>query len=389
VLTNWVSMIGSGTVREVVIGYVDRPATEAELARMVALVEEARAGGAAGISSGLEYTPNAFADDPELVALARPFAEPALPYSTHLRNEADQIQEAIAEAIEVAERAGTPLHVSHIKAQGRRNWGESVEILATIERAAVRFDAYPYTAYSTGLASLFPASVREGGTGAFLGRLADPAESTRIRQTVDEKIEMMGDWDTIQIATVSGDAPKDAAGRRLGSYAEEIGRDPYDVTVELLTKSRNQVQIVGHGMSEDDVKRFVAHPLGAYCSDASARSTTGPFSEGVPHPRAYGAFPRILGKYVREERALTLEEAARKASALPAEILHLADRGTIERGKAADLVVFDPATVADTATFEAPHSYPVGLPHVIVNGILAVRDGEPTGVLAGRVLRTL
>ncbi|MFN2420351.1 MAG: amidohydrolase family protein [Gemmatimonadota bacterium] len=398
VLTNWVSMIGSGTVREVVIGYVDRQATEAELARMVALVEEARAGGAAGISSGLEYTPNAFADDPELVALTRPFAELALPYATHLRNEADQIQEAIAEAIEVAQRAGTPLHVSHIKAQGRRNWGESEEILATIERAAsatssgsaplIRFDAYPYTAYSTGLASLFPASVREGGTEAFLGRLADPAESTRIRQAVDEKIEMMGDWDTIQIATVSGDAPKDAAGRRLGSYAEEIGRDPYDVTVELLTKSRNQVQMVGHGMSEDDVKRFVAHPLGAYCSDASARSTTGPFSEGVPHPRAYGAFPRIFGKYVREERALTLEEAVRKASALPAEILHFADRGTIERGKAADLVVFDPATVADTATFEAPHSYPVGLPHVIVNRVLAIRDGEPTGALAGRVLRT-
>jgi N-acyl-D-amino-acid deacylase len=387
-LTNWATMVGSGTVREVVVGYEDRPPTAAELARMVALVEEARAAGAVGISSGLEYTPNAFADEDELVALARPFADPALPYATHLRNEADRVQEALAEAIAVAQRAGTPLHVSHVKAQGRRNWGEAAEILAAIERIAGRFDVYPYTAYSTGLASLFPASVREGGTEAFLGRLRDPAESAHIREAVAEKIEMMGDWDTIQIATVAGDAPKDAAGRRLGSYAESTGRDPYEVAVELITQSRNRVQIVGHGMSEEDTKTFVSHPRGAICSDASARRTTGPFSEGVPHPRAYGAFPRMLGKYVREEKVVTLEEAIRKMSALPASIVGLVDRGTIERGKAADLVVFDPATVADTATFEAPHSYPVGLPHVIVNGTLALRDGEPIGALPGRILRS-
>jgi N-acyl-D-amino-acid deacylase len=300
------------------------------------------------------------------------------------------VQESIAEAIAIAGAAGTPLELSHVKAQGKRNWGESAEILATIERAAesrpVRFDVYPYTAYSTGLSSLFPAWSRDGGTEAFLRRLGDSAETPRLRAAVDEKIAMMGDWDTIQIATVAGDAAKDVVGRRLGGYAAEKGRDPYDVTVELIASSRNRVSIVGHGMGEEDVKRFVAHPLGAFCSDASARRATGPLSEGVPHPRAYGAFPRLLGKYVREERALSLEEAVRKASALPAAILHLADRGTIEVGKAADLVVFDPATVADTATFEVPHSYPVGLPHVVVNGSVAVRDGEPTGELPGRVI---
>jgi N-acyl-D-amino-acid deacylase len=385
-LTNWVTMVGSGTVREVVIGYEDRPATADELARMVALVEAARAAGAVGVSSGLEYTPNAFATPEELAALARPFADAALPYATHMRNEADQVQEAIAESIAIARAAGVPLQVSHVKAQGKRNWGESAEILATIEREAAerptRFDVYPYTAYSTGLSSLFPPAAREGGTDVFLTRLADLA----VRAAVDEKIVMMGDWDTIQIASVAGDAPKDVVGRRLGEYAAEKGRDPYDVTVELLTSSKNRISIVGHGMAEEDVERFLAHPLGAYCSDASARSTEGPLSEGVPHPRAYGAFPRLLGRYVREQQTLPLEEAVRKATALPAEILHLEDRGVIALGKAADLVVFDPATVADTATFEAPHSYPVGIPHVIVNGELAVRDGTPAGALAGRVL---
>ncbi|HJR19068.1 MAG TPA: amidohydrolase family protein, partial [Actinomycetota bacterium] len=311
-------------------------------------------------------------------------------YATHMRNEADTVEEALAEALEVSERAGTPLQVSHLKAQGQRNWPKAERLLATIERAAaerrVRFDRYPYTAYSTGLSSLFPAWSRDGGTEAFLARLADPAEEARIRAAVDEKIAMMGEWDAIQIVDVGADGPKDAIGRRLGSYAEEKGADPYVVTVEILTASRNRSSIVGHGMSEENTRRTLAHPLGAICSDAGARRSTGRLSEGSPHPRAYGSYPRVLGKYVREEKAMSLEEAVRKMSGLPAEILHLTDRGTIGEGKAADLVVFDPATVADTATFEAPHAYPVGISHVIVGGRLAVRDGSPTGELPGKVL---
>ncbi len=386
-LTNWVTMVGSGTLRQAVIGDADRPATDAELARMVALVEEAAAAGAAGLSSGLEYTPNVFSTADELAALARPFALSALPYATHLRNEADQVVEAIDEAIAIAREGGVPLQISHIKAQGRANWGESAEILARIEAAAaespIRFDVYPYTAYSTGLSSLFPAWAREGGTGAFLSRLGDP----EVRAAVNEKIAMMGDWDTIQIATVADGPRTDTVGQRLGAYAAEHGRDPYEVTLELVRTSRNRVTIVGHGMSEEDVARFLAHPLAVFCSDASARRVRGALSSGVPHPRAYGSFPRILGKYAREEGVLSLEEAVRKASALTAEILGLTDRGTIVPGKAADLVVFDPATVADTATFETPHSYPVGIPHVVVGGELAVRDGQPTGTLPGRALR--
>jgi N-acyl-D-amino-acid deacylase len=389
-LTNLVTMVGSGTVREVVVGEGDRAPTADELAAMVALVEEALVAGAAGVSSGLEYVPNAFAGANELAALARPAASAGLPYATHMRNEADTVEEALAEALAVAEAAGTPLQVSHLKAQGQRNWHKAAGLLATIEREAaerpVRFDRYPYTAYSTGLSSLFPAWARDGGTDAFLARLADAAEEARLRAAVDEKIAMMGEWDAIQIVDVGADGPKDAVGRRLGSYAEEKGADPYAVTVEILTASENRAGIVGHGMSEENTRRFLSHPLGAICSDAGARRSVGPLSEGSPHPRAYGSYPRMLGKYVREEQAMSLEEAVRKMTSLPAEILHLADRGTVAVGKVADLAVFDPATVADTATFEAPHSYPVGIPHVIVGGRLAVRDGAITGELPGRVL---
>jgi N-acyl-D-amino-acid deacylase len=392
-LANFVTMVGSGTIRGVVVGEDDRAATDAELGRMVALVERALAAGAAGVSSGLEYVPNAFASTAELAALARPAAAEGLPYATHMRNEDDRVEEALAEAIAVAEAADGPLQVSHLKAQGQRNWPRAEPLLAALERVArerpARFDRYPYTAYSTGLSSLFPAWAKDGGTEAFLARLADPAEESRLRAAAEEKIAMLGDWDAIQIVDVGSDGPEDAIGRRLGGYAAERGEDPYDVTVAILTASRNGSSIVGHGMSEANTTRFLVHPLGAICSDAGARRATGPLSEGSPHPRAYGSYPRVLGKYVREERAMPLEEAVRKMTSLPAEILHLADRGTVAVGKAADLVVFDPVTVADTATFEAPHAYPVGVPHVIVNGNPAVLDGLPTGDLPGRVLSRL
>jgi N-acyl-D-amino-acid deacylase len=389
-LTNLVTMVGSGTVRAVVVGEDDRPPTADELRAMVALVEEGLSAGAAGVSSGLEYVPNAFATTDELVALARPAASAGLPYATHMRNEADAVEVALAEALVVAAGSGAPLQVSHLKAQGQRNWPKAARLLATIEAAAadgrVRFDRYPYTAYSTGLSSLFPAWAKDGGTDAFLARLADASEAARLRAAVDEKIAMMGDWDTIQIVDVGAEGPEDAIGHRIGTYAEERGADPYEVTVEILTASRNRAGIVGHGMSEENTRRILAHPLGAICSDAGARRSTGPLSEGSPHPRAYGSYPRVLGKYVREEQTMSLEEAVRKMSALPAEILNLTDRGTIAVGKAADLAVFDQATVADTATFEVPHSYPRGVPHVIVGGRLAVKNGAVTGELPGRIL---
>jgi N-acyl-D-amino-acid deacylase len=389
-LSNFATMIGSGTVRESVIGDADRPPTSGELERMIAEIERAREAGAVGVSSGLEYTPNAFASGDELVALARPFTGSGLPYASHLRNEADRVEEAFAEGLAIADGAGVPFHASHLKAQGRRNWPKAEVLIETLERVGadrrVHFDRYPYTAYSTGLSSLFPAESREGGTEPFLARLDDPAQESGLRAAVAEKIAMMGDWDAIQIASVAGEADRDVVGRRLGELAEERRTDPYLVTTDLIRASRNRVSIVGHGMSEDNTRRFVSHPLGAICSDAAARRTTGPLSEGTPHPRAYGSFPRVLAKYVREMESMSLEEAVRKMTSLPATILGLGDRGAIAVGRVADLVVFDPERIADRATYEDPHRYPTGLPHVIVNGRLAVRDGAPTGELAGRVL---
>lgn len=390
-LANFATMVGSGTVRRVVVGEDDRAPTGEELAAMVRLVEEARDAGAVGLSSGLEYTPNAYAQPAELAALARPFADAGLPYASHLRNEADAVEEALAEGIGIARRAGVPFHASHLKAQGRRNWPRADALIEAIEAAAASapsagFDRYPYTAYSTGLASLFPAWAKDGGDEAFLERLADPAMEDELRAAVDEKIAMMGDWDAIQIASVEGEAPESVVGERLGTWSTAVGKDPYRATVEILLGSENRAAIVGHGMGEENTRRFVAHPLGAICSDASARRSVGPLSEGTPHPRAYGSFPRVLGRYVREEKALSLEEAVRKMSALPASIVGLGDRGTVVEGKAADLVVFDPDRVADTATFEDPHRYPEGIPHVVVNGSVVVRDGEPTGALPGSVV---
>ncbi|MDX1660296.1 MAG: D-aminoacylase [Gemmatimonadota bacterium] len=390
-LANFATMVGSGTVREVVVGETDRAPSDGELQRMVRLVEEARDAGVVGVSSGLEYTPNAYAETAELVALSGPFAGTGLPYASHLRDEADRVEEALAEGIEVARRAGVAFQASHLKAQGQRNWPKADRLLAAIERAAedgppARFDRYPYTAYSTGLSSLFPDRAKDGGTAAFLDRLRNPALESELRAAVEEKIAMMGEWDAIQIASVEGDAPESVVGRRLGSWSEETGRDPYEATVEILLASENHASIVGHGMSEENTRRFVVHPLGAICSDAGARRSVGPLSEGTPHPRAYGSFPRVLGRYVREEGALSLEEAVRKMSSLPATIVGLSNRGTVAEGKVADLVVFDPARVIDRATFTAPHRYPEGIPHVVVNGALAVRDGEPTGALAGRVV---
>lgn len=387
-LVNFVTMVGSGSVREAVVGRDDRQPSADELDRMVGVAEQALTAGAAGISSGLEYTPNAYAWPGELVTLCGPFAGAGLPYASHMRNEADRVEEALDEALNISDRAGLPLQVSHLKAQGQRNWPRAERLIATIEREAmersIHFDRYPYTAYSTGLDSLFPAWAKDGGDDAFLARLQDPRETPRIRAAVEEKIAMMGDWDAIQIASVAGEAPPEAAGRRLGSFSEERGVHPYDQTVDLLIASTNRISTVGHGMSEENTRDFVVHRLGAICSDASARRSKGPLSEGTPHPRAYGTFPRVLAKYVREQAVLTVEEAVRKMTSLPAGILRLADRGEVAAGKVADLVVFDPAEVSDTATFETPHRYPVGIPWVVVNGELAVEGGDPTGALAGR-----
>lgn len=390
---NIASMVGLGSIRAEKIGPTDRPATAEEIAEMTSWVARAIDEGACGASSGLEYTPGAFASTTELGALCSPLARRGLPYATHMRNEDDRLLDAIDESITVARLARCPLQISHLKTQGPRNWGKLDDAFARItaaraQRLDVAFDRYPYIAYQTGLTSLFPVWSRDGGISPFFARLDDPAVEPRIREATLAKIELIGGWDNVQVTSVRAEEDRGAEGKRLGSYAAGLGADPYATAVGLLRRSNGGVGMVGFAMSEENLDRILAHPLGMVCSDGGGFATEGPTRRGSPHPRGIGSFPRVLGRYVRERKALTLEQAIHKMSGFPARRLRLGDRGVIARGKAADLVLFDPATIQDQATFEAPFQYSTGIAAVVVNGWIALREGErqDTGRRAGRPL---
>ncbi|HET7111344.1 MAG TPA: D-aminoacylase [Gemmatimonadales bacterium] len=389
---NVASMVGLGSIRGKVIGDDDRPATGAEIATMTAMVVSALNEGACGASSGLEYTPGGFASREELIALCRPLASRKLPYATHMRNEDDHVLEAIDEAIAVAEGASCPLEISHLKTQGQANWHKLDDAFARIATANKRgmdvaFDRYPYLAYSTGLTNLFPIWSRDGGTDAFLGRLDDPATAAKIKEATLAKVAGLGGWDHVEVTSVRNDADRAAEGKRLGSYAQSIGADPYDTAVALLRRSNGGVGMVGFAMSEENLERILAHPLATVCTDGSGFAIDGPTRRGSPHPRGIGTCPRVLGYYVRERKALTLPDAIAKMSSHVARRLHLKDRGRLARGLAADIVVFDPGTVADVATYENPFQYPVGVEAVVVNGAVALEGGERAGEGRGRMLK--
>ena len=389
---NVASMIGLGSVRGRVVGNMDRPATPDELRTMTSMVEAALAEGACGASSGLEYTPGAFASRDELIALCRPLAPRGLPYATHMRNEDDRLLDSIDESIAVARGAGCPLQISHLKTQGPRNWSRLDTVFARIEAASrpglqITFDRYPYIAYATGLTNLFPVWSRDGGTDAFLARLADAAVSPRIKAETLAKVDLIGGWENVHISSVRDSTDRAAEGKRLGSYAKAVSTDPYDLTVAMLNRNRGSIGMVGFAMSEENLDRILAHPNGMVASDGGAFAIEGPTRRGSPHPRGLGTFPRVLGRYVRERKALTLAQAIAKMTTFPATVLKLHDRGRLRVGAAADVVVFDPATVADRATFEEPFQYPAGIKAVVVNGVVALRDDQRNERLSGRILR--
>jgi len=251
----------------------------------------------------------------------------------------------------------------------------------------VTFDRYPYVAYWTGLTNLFPVWSRDGGTPAFLARLDDAAAAPRIREATLAKVALIGGWDNVQVAAVKAEADRAAEGKRLGAYAQALAADPYELTVGLLRRSEGDVGMVGFAMSEENLERILAHPLAMVASDGGGFAVDGPTRRGSPHPRGIGTFPRVLGRYVRERKVLDLAQAIRRMTALPAARARLGDRGRLGRGLAADVVVFDPATVADRATFEAPFQYPAGISAVVVNGTIALRDGERSAGRSGLALR--
>ena len=388
---NVASMVGLGTVRGAVIGNENREATPAEMEKMVALVERALVDGACGVSTGLEYTPGAFAPLSELITLSAPLARRRLPYSTHMRNEDDTLLESIDESIAVARGAGCPLQIAHLKTQGPRNWSKLDTVFSKVAdaRAAgidAAFDRYPYLAYQTGLSNLFPVWARDGKPEDFLRRIDDPATATRIRAYAEEKAALIGGWHNVQISSVSAADDKPAEGMRLDDVARARGMANYETAVALLKGNRASVGMVGFAMSEENLERILTHPQAMVCSDGGSLAESGPARVGHPHPRGAGSFARVLARYVRERKVLSLGAAIHKMSALSAQRLHLQGRGVLRAGAFGDVVVFDPATVADTATFANPFQYAVGVKAVFVNGAMAFLDGQ-RGARTGRAVR--
>jgi N-acyl-D-amino-acid deacylase len=306
-----------------------------------------------------------------------------------MRNEDDRVLEAIDESIAVAKGAGCPLEISHLKTQGPRNWPKLDTVFQRIDAARragtdVTFDRYPYTAYQTSLSNLFPVWSRDGGNAAFVRRLDDPSVAARIRDETLAKIDLLGGWDNVMVTSVRDPDDRTVEGKRIGTFAASRGEDPYAYTVGLM--HRGGGGMVGFAMSEPNLERILAHPLAMVCSDGGAYAVDGT-RRGSPHPRGLGTFPRVLGHYVRERKVMPLADAIRKMTSRPAQRLRLADRGQLTRGFAADVVMFDPATVADRATYEDPWQYPVGIPLVVVNGVIALRDGQRTGTGRGVPLK--
>ena len=389
---NYSTFVGHGTVRGAAMGLDDRLPSAAELERMKALVAESMAGGALGLSSGLEYTPGSFAATEELIELCRVAARTGGLYATHMRDEEGRVLEAVDEALRISREAPVRLQISHLKIGFAENWPKIDALLAKIDEARaegldLHADRYPYIAGATSLSILFPLWAREGGTERFVARLEDPAHDARLRAHLAEQERGYGSWDRILISEVGSDKNRGLEGKSVLEAAAGAGKAPFEFMRDLLIEESERVGMVAFYGREDVLKRILAHPLVGVGADGGAVAPYGPLSQGRPHPRFYGTFPRVLGKYVREEKLVPLEEMIRKMTAMPAAHLGFVRRGQIKVGWAADLCVFDPARIIDKATFQEPAVYPEGVEKVLVNGHVVVDSGEHTGKLAGRVLR--
>lgn len=378
-------------LRAEVVGLADRPATSDEIGRMRDILDRAMQQGTFGLATALVYPPASHTTTDELVAIAEIAAKHGGLYASHVRGESGRVLTAIGEAIAIGERAKLPVLVYHLKIAGRPNWGRMNEIGALVEGARARGVAisacqYPYAAAGTGICAPIPDWAQEGGPAELVERLRAPDTRARIRQEMETRDAMLGrvDFDAIQIASVPSDGDHSLMGKRVSEIARERGQDPWDTYFSIVVDNRTNVFAIFHSMSEDDVRTAMRFPWVSIASDAEA---TSPTQHGLVHPRAYGAFPRVLGRYVRDDQVLALPEAIRKMTGLPASQLGIADRGIVREGAFADLVVFDPSRVADTATYEAPHAYPVGIEHVAVNGVVTIDGGEHTGARAGRAIR--
>ena len=396
---NVASYIGAATIREHVVGLDDRPATPAEMETMRALVRQEMQAGALGIGSSLIYAPGTYASTEELIELNRAAAPYGGRYISHLRSEGDRFLEAVDELITIARAAGVPAEIYHLKAAGASNWPKMDQAIAKIEAARkeglrVTADMYTYTAGSTGFDACIPPWSRAGGYDALFKRIADPA--TRARMIAEMRAPAVG-WENLcqaagtphglLLVEFKNDALKPLTGKRLDEVMKIRGTDAENTILDLIAEDRTRVGVVFFLMSEDNVRKELRLPWVSFGSDASSMAPEGVFLKSSTHPRAYGNFARFLGKYVRDEKLVPLPEAIRRLTSLPAANLGLERRGVLKVGAYADVVAFDPAAIADKATYEQPHQYAVGMRHVLVNGVPVLRDGEHTGATPGRALK--
>jgi N-acyl-D-aspartate/D-glutamate deacylase len=396
---NLATYVGATQVRRMILGDDDKQPSPEQLEQMKALVREAMHDGAVGLSTSLEYAPAPYAKTEELVALAGEAAKFGGIYATHMRNESDSVLPAIDEALRIGREAHIPVEIWHIKVAGKRNWGRMPEVIARINAARaqgadVSADTYAYTAWFNSLSAFIPPWAHDGGDTKLIERLKDPAMRARIRKEMltpseawDNEWQEIPGPESVMIGVVHNPDLRQFQGKRLSDVAQAWGKDPIDALCDLLIQDDAFTSVAVFGMSEPDVALALQQPWVAIDNDSSGTSPEGILGQEHPHPRAYGTFPRILRKYVREEKKLSLEEAIRKFSALPAQRMRLTDRGVLKQGMWADVVIFDPATIHDVATFENPNQLSQGMNYVLVNGVPVIDGGKMTGALPGKVLR--
>jgi N-acyl-D-amino-acid deacylase len=396
---NVASFVGAATIRAHELGNANRAPTTAELERMQSLVRRAMEEGAMGVASALIYAPGVFAKTDELVALCRAAAPYGGRYISHLRSEGNRLEESLEEFLTIAREARIPAEIYHLKAAGQPNWHKLEKVIGRIERTRaegldITANMYTYTAGATGLDATMPPWVQEGGYQAWADRLRDPAVRDRVRR---EMSTPTNDWENLLLAAGSPEQVllvafknpdlKSLTGKTLAEVARLRGRSPEETAMDLVIEDGTRVGAIYFVMSEENVRRQVTLPWMAFDSDEASQAPEGPFLKSNPHPRAYGTFARLLGKYVREEKVIPLEEAIRRLTLFPAQNLKIKDRGALRPGYFGDVVVFDPAKIADHATYERPHQYATGVMHVFVNGVPVLRDGEHTGAKPGRFVR--
>ncbi len=391
---NHATLTGQGTLRSIAVGKNDVHATPEQIREMKNMLERSMAEGSFGLSSGLEYAPGSYASTEELIALNEVVAKNGGIYATHIRSEDDFVEEAIQEALRICKQAEVSTQIAHLKAANQANWHKIDHVLEMIHDAAVSgmqitADRYPYIAYSTGLTMFLPLWSRQGTTEEILARLKDSDTAGKIEAHAENKGQSIGGWDRVVISSCSLEKNKILEGKSIQSCADDLNISPFEFIRNILTEENNRVSMIGFAMDEDNLKKVLSSEHVMIGSDGDAVAPTGKLSEGKPHPRYYGTFPRVLGKYAREEKIFDLATAIHKMTNMPATKLGLKKRGLIAKDYYADIVLFNPDTVIDNATFVNPHQFPTGIEYVIVNGKITIENGKHTGAQAGSILRHL